>query len=191
MRCRPTAAAIGRARPASQSSLADGDYQFRAVVTDPAGNSATSNAIEVVVDNTAPAAGTLSFANLNDTGSSDTPPVTQDSTFDLSLAGQEAGATVAYEVSTDNGSHWSSTTAVQSSLADGDYQFRAVVTDAAGNSANSNIIEVVVDTAVSSAAVAITAVADDTGASATDFVTSDTTLVVSGSNGALAGDERI
>ena len=40
---------------ASQSSLADGDYQFRALVTDAAGNTSTSNVIEVVVDNSVPA----------------------------------------------------------------------------------------------------------------------------------------
>src|SRR5204863_5226931 len=38
----------------AQSGLADGDYVFRAVVTDPAGNSTNSNSIEVIVDNTAP-----------------------------------------------------------------------------------------------------------------------------------------
>ena len=53
------------ATTASQSGLADGDYQFRAMVTDPAGNSSTSNVIAVMVDNTAPTAGTLSFGNLD------------------------------------------------------------------------------------------------------------------------------
>ena len=54
---------------------------FRAVVTDPAGNSSTSNAIEVIVDNTDPTAGTLAFANLTDSGSSDSTPITQDGTL--------------------------------------------------------------------------------------------------------------
>src|SRR5207248_9196391 len=78
-----------RSTTVSQTTLADGDYRFRAVVTDPAGNSSTSNVIEVVVDNTAPVAGTLSFAagTLTDTGSSQSPAITQDGTFDLSLSG--------------------------------------------------------------------------------------------------------
>ncbi|WP_032925245.1 Ig-like domain-containing protein, partial [Mesorhizobium sp. LNHC229A00] len=120
----------------------DGDYQFRAVVTDPAGNSSNSNAIEVVVDNTAPSAGTLAFANLTDTGTPNTPAVTTDGTFDLSLSGNADanGTAVTYQVSTDGGTNWTSTTATQTSLADGDYQFRAVVTDPAGNSSNSNAI---------------------------------------------------
>ncbi len=112
MRCRPTAAHLSPTT-AAQSGLADGSYQFRAVVTDPAGNNSTSNAIRVVVDNTAPAAGTLTFLNLTDTGSNDTPDITQDGTFDLSLAGNSDanGTVVAYEVSTDGGATWSPTTA--------------------------------------------------------------------------------
>ena len=69
MRCRPTAARPGVATSAGQSGLVDGNYLFHAVVTDPAGNSSTTGPINVIVDNTAPDAGTLSFANLTDTGS--------------------------------------------------------------------------------------------------------------------------
>src|SRR5689334_25353210 len=72
-------------------------------LTDPAGNSSTSNPISVIVDNTAPNAGTLSFTGLTDTGSQDSPtPITTDGTFDLNLAGDHDanGVTVAYEVST-------------------------------------------------------------------------------------------
>src|SRR5207249_945063 len=73
---------------ASLSSLADGSYQFRAVVTDNAGNHSETAAISVIVDNTAPSAGTLSFVGLADSGHTDTPtPITQDGTFDLSLSG--------------------------------------------------------------------------------------------------------
>src|SRR5439155_14570284 len=77
------------ATTANQSSLTDGSYQFHAVVTDPAGNASTSNAIAVIVDNTAPVAGTLSFANLTDTGSADATPITTDDAFDLTLAAED------------------------------------------------------------------------------------------------------
>src|SRR2546425_2330559 len=102
----------------------------------------------MVVDTTAPVAGTLAFANLVDSGSADATPVTTDKNFDLSLTGTaDANATsVAYEKSTDGGATWSSTTAAQTNLADGGYQFHAVVTDAAGNSSTSNAISMVVDT---------------------------------------------
>src|SRR5207237_333643 len=116
---------------AAQASLADGDYQFHAIVTDPAGNSSTSNVIEVVVDNTAPTAGTLAFTNLVDSGTPNSPAITTDGTFDLSLSGNPLhdALPISYEVSTDNGATWTTTTAAQASLADGDYQFHAIVTD--------------------------------------------------------------
>ena len=169
---------------AAQSALADASYLFRAVVTDAAGNSATSNAIAVVVDTAAPAAGTLAFTSLTDTGSTDTPAVTQDGTFNLSLSGQEPGTSVVYQVSTDNGAHWSTTTAAQSALADASYLFRAVVTDAAGNSATSNAIAVVVDTAAPAAGTLAFASLTDTGSTDTPAVTQDGTFNLS-----LSGQE--
>ena len=48
------------------------------------------------------------------------------------------GTSVAYEVSTDGGTNWSATVASQSGLGDGSYRFRAVVTDAAGNTTTSS-----------------------------------------------------
>ena len=51
----------------SQSALPDDDYGFRAVVTDDAGNSATSNVVTVVVDKTAPVANAISPSGNEDT----------------------------------------------------------------------------------------------------------------------------
>ena len=174
------------------SNLADGDYVFRAVVTDAAGNSSTSNTIEVKVDNTPPAAGTLSFANLTDTGSSASDFITKDATFDLALAGQETatGTTVAYQVSL-NGGTFAATSPNLSNLADGDYVFRAVVTDAAGNSSTSNTIEVKVDNTVPAAVATVTALSADTG-TAGDFITNVAAQTVSGTfTGALGAGEKI
>src|SRR5439155_23428329 len=82
-------------------------------------------------------AGTLSFAagTLTDTGSSQSPAITQDGTFDLSLSGDTDtnGVSVAYQVSTD-GITWSPTTVSQTTLADGENRLRAVGTEAAANS---------------------------------------------------------
>src|SRR5204863_453106 len=138
---------------ASQTSLADGNYRIHAVVTDPAGNASTTAAIAVIVDNTAPSAGTLSFVGLDDTGSSQSPAITQDGTFSLSLSGNNDlnGTSVAYEVSTDGGATWSATGASQTSLADGNYRFHAVVTDPAGNASTTAAIAVIVDNTAPSA----------------------------------------
>lgn len=65
-------------------------------VTNPDGN--------LVVDTIPPDAGTLALAAFTDSGTSSSDFVSNDSTFDLSLTGNESGSTVAYEVSTDGGS---------------------------------------------------------------------------------------
>jgi VCBS repeat-containing protein len=54
----------------------------------------------------------------------------------------------------------------------------------------SNAYDITIDTTAPAAAVAITAITDDTGTPG-DFVTSDTTLTVSGTHGALGADEKV
>ncbi|MBD2221137.1 hypothetical protein H6G33_29620, partial [Calothrix sp. FACHB-1219] len=162
---------------ASQTDLADGDYQFRAVVSDAAGNTSNSNVISVTVDNTAPTAGTLSLDNFTDSGASNSDNITTDQTFDLSLTGNEASSTISYEVSTDGGTEWTETTASQTDLADGDYQFRAVVSDAAGNTSNSDVISVTVDNTVPAPSFAL---ATDSGSAGNDGITNIGTVNVSG-----------
>ena len=68
--------------------------------------------------------------------------------------------------------------------------------DAAGNTNNdggdaNNTVTLTVDTLAPTAAVAITSIADDTGISSSDFITSDTTLSVSGTNGTLGSGEKV
>src|SRR5205823_2965204 len=123
------------------------------VVTDPAGNFSTSNAIEVVVDNTAPSAGTQRYSSRTNSGHTQSPSIATGCTFNLSLAGNADanGTSVAYEVSTDGGTSWSSTTATQTTLLSYATLFRSVVTDPAGNFSTSNAIEVVVDNTAPSA----------------------------------------
>src|SRR5205823_2300094 len=126
---------------ASQSGLADGDYKFHAIVTDPAGNSSTSNVKIGRASCRERVYRTLAFAGLTDSGTTDTIPVTTDNTFCLSSKCHKYTNVVslAYEVSSDGGTTWTSTTASQSGLADGDYKFHAIVTDPAGNSSTSNV----------------------------------------------------
>ncbi len=118
---------------ASQSGLADGTYLFRATITDAAGNVYHHHPPQTVtIDTTAPTAGTLSLTGFDDTGANTTDGLSNDNTFDLAVSGEEPGTTVSFEFSTDTGVTWTATTASQSGLADGSYQFRGVVTDAAG-----------------------------------------------------------
>src|SRR5205814_5666966 len=82
-------------------------------------------------------ADTRALANLADTGHTDTPtPITTDGTFDLSLSGDTDANGVAGVVYQQNlnGAGWTDLPGSSlSGLADGSYQFRAVVTDNAGN----------------------------------------------------------
>ncbi|WP_369407942.1 Ig-like domain-containing protein, partial [Roseomonas rosulenta] len=109
----------------TSSVLADGARTLSVRQTDLAGNqSVLSAGLTVTVDTTPPASGgTLAFASLVDTGALG-DGITSDNTFDLSLTGATA---LRYEVSTDGGSNWATTAAAQVGVADGSYQYRAVV----------------------------------------------------------------
>ncbi|MGQ1316976.1 biofilm-associated Ig-like repeat protein Blp1 [Acinetobacter baumannii] len=157
----------------AQKDLTDGVYQYKAVVTDTAGNTSETAVQKVVVDTTTPQAGELTLSDLNDTGVSVTDQITQDKNFTLKLEGQETGSRVTYLVSTDEGKTWQETTVVQKDLADGIYQYKAVVTDAAGNTSETAVQKVVVDTTTPQAGELTLSDLNDTGVSATDQITQD------------------
>ncbi|MDV7636770.1 Ig-like domain-containing protein [Acinetobacter baumannii] len=157
----------------AQKDLTDGIYQYKAVVTDAAGNTSETAVQKVVVDTTTPHSGELTLSDLNDTGVSVTDQITQDKNFNLKLEGQETGSRVTYLVSTDEGKTWQETTVVQKDLADGIYQYKAVVTDAAGNTSETAVQKVVVDTTTPQAGELTLSDLNDTGVSATDQITQD------------------
>ncbi|MBR1092685.1 cadherin-like domain-containing protein, partial [Bradyrhizobium manausense] len=159
-------------------------YQVR--VLDASNISINSAAQAIVVDTTPPtltidggdgatnqaSVGVAGTINLVDSGSLVT-------VFD---DGQSVGSAIA-----GSDGKWSTTV----SLHDGANSLTAQATDIAGNLGTSNAVVVTLDTTAPAEAVAITAIATDSGSSSTDFITNDTTLTVSGTNGALASDEKI
>ncbi|MDC4722178.1 Ig-like domain-containing protein [Acinetobacter baumannii] len=161
-----------------QKDLADGIYQYKAVVTDAAGNTSETTVQKVVVDTTTPQAGELTLSDLNDTGVSATDQITQDKNFNLKLEGQETGSRVTYLVSTDEGKTWQETTIAQKDLADGVYKYKAVVTDAAGNTSETAVQKVVVDTTAPQAGKLTLSDLNDTGVSATDQITQDNSFTL-------------
>jgi hypothetical protein len=165
---------------ADSRTLSDNQIvSYTAQVADAAGNqSAAGSAYIATVDTAAPNAGTLSLADYTDSGASSADFISTDNSFDLTLSDQEDGASVDYQVSTDDGSNWSTTSTEQRNLSDGAYQFRAVVSDAAGNIFNTNTISLTVDTAAPSAPAF--SLATDSGASNSDGVTNVGTVSVSG-----------
>ena len=157
----------------NQKDLADGSYLYKAVVTDRAGNASETAVQKVVVDTTAPRAGELTLSDLSDTGISATDQITQDKTFDLKISGQEVNSQITYWISKDEGKTWQETTAEQKDLADGIYQYKAIVTDRAGNVSETAVQKVVVDTTAPKAGEITLSDLSDTGISATDQITQD------------------
>src|SRR5207237_290574 len=180
------------------SSLMQRDHVsqlVRAADTDePALLSSTTPSAAIDGD-TAPDAGSPTLANLADTGHTDTPtPITTDGTFDLSLSGDTDANGVAGVVYQQNlnGAGWTDLPGSSlSGLADGSYQFRAAVTDNAGNSSNTTAISVVVDNTAPTALATVTALSADSG-TASDFITNIASQTVSGTfSGTLGAGETI
>ncbi|UHM93326.1 Ig-like domain-containing protein [Rahnella victoriana] len=177
--------------------LTDGDYNYQMRVVDLAGNVGATASQVVTIDTTAPdSSKTVSVDAIStDTGLSSTDFVTSDTS--LTVTGS-LGATLAadevVQVSTDGGLTWANATTIGTgwtftdgrTLTDGDYTYNVRVVDAAGNVGNVTSKVVTVDTTApdSSKTVTIDSIATDTGSSASDFVTSDTSLTVTGSIGA-------
>src|SRR5262249_58894856 len=80
-------------------------------------------------------------------------------------------------VTTVDATHWSY---VDPATHTTSFTYQVRVIDQAGNTGTPVSQAITIDTAVPTEALAITAIVDDTGSSSTDFVTSDTTLTVSG-----------
>ncbi|MCW6943367.1 Ig-like domain-containing protein [Escherichia coli] len=181
-------------------TLSDGNYNYQVRVIDTAGNiSATASQI-VTVDTTAPLASkTIAIAGISDdTGLSSSDFVTRDTT--LTVRGTLGAALAADEraqISLDGGVTWTTLTVIGTSwsyadgrtLTDGTWNYTVRVVDLAGNVGQTATQNVVVDTTSPEAAksITITGISDDTGASSSDFITSDTSLTVRGVLGAALG----
>ncbi|ATC63708.1 hypothetical protein CMV30_06930 [Nibricoccus aquaticus] len=169
----------------NDTGLSDGAYYYSLFALDTAGNISGAAQATATVDTVAPTAPVI-VAISDDTGTSNNDQITTDTT--LSLSGTaEAGSTVkVYRNTTLIGSTPADGTGAWTfdytgtTLAGGTHSFTATSTDAANNiSIESTTFLVEIDTATPSAPV-ITGISNDTGASATDGITNDATLVFTG-----------
>ncbi|MGJ0429259.1 Ig-like domain-containing protein, partial [Methylobacter sp.] len=186
------------------TSLPEGHHTLSVTATDPAGNKSTSSdPYVIIVDTTAPSNGDgQNSITFNDGGDE---LLSGAEAASVTLSGLvEAGATVT-GISITDGSSVLTVAAADisvsggvvsvsgqdlSGLNDGTLTVTMSVTDAAGNSGTVTDTTVL-DTTAPTATVTITAIADDTGV-AGDFITSDTSLTVSGTvTGPLAADEKV
>src|SRR5207248_2397566 len=144
-----------------------------------AGNSSNTAAISVIVGNTAPTAGTLSFANLDDTGHTDTTPITKDGTFDLSSR-EDTDANDAHTDVAQQHLHDAASTHLPCStlslLAHDSFPTRRTSDLNAGNSSNTAAISLIVGNTAPTAGTLSFANLDDTGHTDTTPITKDGTF---------------
>ncbi|EHX8094052.1 Ig-like domain repeat protein, partial [Escherichia coli] len=178
------------------TALADGNaYVINASVSNAIGNTGSSNHT-ITVDLSAPAMGINIDSLQADTGLSSSDfitsvsPVVVNGSLTAALASNETA-----QISIDGGVTWTTLTVTGTTwryndsrtLTDGSYLYQVRVIDAAGNVGATDSQNVVIDTIAPDPAVktiAINAITTDTGLITNDFVTSDTTLAVSGTLGA-------
>ncbi|PAO05944.1 hypothetical protein CIW58_23020, partial [Enterobacter cloacae] len=154
--------------------LADGEYTVTVQVTDDAGNTKSSAALDVTIDTvTAEPVITLSddTGTQGDNQTNVTTPgfaITTDADAVTVMVSIDGGAPVAATKDADGQWHINSKV-----LADGEHSVSVTVTDVAGNTATSSL-DFTVDTTLSVPTIDLTD-ASDTGSSATDNITRDST----------------
>ncbi|MBB6155241.1 5-methylcytosine-specific restriction endonuclease McrA [Pseudomonas sp. JAI115] len=176
---------------ASGAPLADGNHVVQVRVTDTAGNSSAAVTQGVSIDTSGPVTSLPSFDGITvDSGVSSTDFVTMDRTlvFSGSLTAPLASDET-LQFSLDGGLTWSATTVsgtswvydnTSVSLVDGSYLAQLRVVDTAGNvgATAAQMVQIAASVAPT-ATVAISGITTDTGSSASDFVTSDQSLIFS------------
>jgi len=191
------------------SSLSDGAHTLRITGTDPSNNPLTPIDFDLVVDTVAPVAPVIT--NVLD----DVDPVqgsvahgkpTNDTTPEITGTAEKGSTVNVYHqvdattrillgtaVADSTTGQWTLQISDANKLAEGTWNLVATSTDAAGNvSTPSNTWTIVVDTTVSDAVINISSISEDRGASDTDFITSDNTLLINGElNKALQADEWV
>jgi hypothetical protein len=128
-------------------TVANGTYQFTAVAVDAAGNSATSAAVSVVVSNADTTVPTVSIT-------SPTSGQTKSGSFAITASASDNIGVTSVQFKMNGANLGSAMSAAPYSMtwdsrtvANGTYQFTAVAVDAAGNSATSAAVSVVVSNA--------------------------------------------
>ena len=127
------------------ASVADGLYDFQAIVTDNVGRTATSAAVtNRRIDNTNPVTSTLGAVGTNLAGNVNFTGTAADNAGGSGVASWKVqyaptGTTTWTDLCTDAATPFGACTGNVDGLADGVYDFRAVVTDLAGNTLGSTV----------------------------------------------------
>ncbi len=184
-------------------TLTDGTWNYTVRVVELAGNVGQTATQNVVVDTTSPeAAKSITITGISDdTGTSSSDFITSDTTLTVrGVLGAALGANEFAQISTDNGATWVNVTVAADSLnwsyvdgrtlTNGTTTWQVRVVDLAGNVGATSSQSALIDTVNPAQVLTIASISTDTGSSATDFITSDTMLTLTGSLGAgLASGE--
>ncbi|HBE5994917.1 TPA: Ig-like domain-containing protein [Escherichia coli] len=184
-------------------TLTDGTWNYTVRVVDLAGNVGQTATQNVVVDTTSPeAAKSITITGISDdTGTSSSDFITSDTTLTVrGVLGAALGANEFAQISTDNGATWVNVTLAADglnwsyvdgrTLTNGTTTWQVRVVDLAGNVGATGSQSAQIDTVNPAQVLTIASISTDTGSSATDFITSDTSLTLTGSLGAgLASGE--
>jgi hypothetical protein len=183
---------VGANTNCTLGALSDGTWTISASVTDAAGNTGTTQSLDISVDTTAPSAPSgVDLLAASDTGASNSDNNTNDTTPTLSASGGTNGDTMT--ISATNGTTTVSCTYVIGSatnctlptLTDGTWNISSTLTDPAGNiSPSSTALPITIDGTAPAAPTGLDLLAaSDTGASNSDNNTNDTTPTLSASGG--------
>ncbi|WP_420485040.1 Ig-like domain-containing protein [Enterobacter asburiae] len=174
--------------------LSDGEYTITASVNDKAGNPGSATH-DVTLNGDVPTITISTFAQDDIVNAAEHgTPLTVSGTTDAP-AGQTVTITLngkTYTATVQNDGSWSYTvgSADVTALADGgSYVINAQVSNTIGNSASDNHT-VTVDLTAPSMGISIDSLQNDTGLSATDFITNDSQVVVNGSLTAQLGNNE-
>lgn len=179
-------------------TLADGKHNYAVRLIDSLGNIGSTASQLVTIDTNAPAS-TIAITSISDDSGLYADYITSDTSLTVNgtLSSPLAVDELA-QISLDNGATWTTLSIAGTTwshvddraLVDGSYEYTVRVIDVAGNIGSTYTQTVLVDTAAPLTAIHIDSITDDTGVSATDYITSDNKLVVNGTlSAALNADE--
>src|SRR6266704_650108 len=176
-------------------TLAAGDHNFIATAYDVAGNSSSTAALTTTIDTTAPLVA-IDSTITTDTGSSSSDHLTYDQTLDLTGTVSDAhgidrveihdGATLLGTATVAGDGTWSFATGT---LGEGAHNLTATAFDNAGNSSTS-ALSATIDITAPLVALDST-ITTDTGSSASDHLTNDQTLDLTGTVSDAHGIDRV
>lgn len=170
-------------------TLVDGTYDYAVRLVDGLGNVGSTASQLVTIDTIAPAS-TIAITGISDDSGLYADFVTNDTSLTINgTLSSPLRADEVAQITFDNGATWTTLDVPGTTwsyvdgrtLVDGAYDYTVRVVDVAGNIGSTYTQTVLVDTTVLVTEIHIDSITDDTGVSATDYITSDNSLLLSGS----------